>query len=61
MPRVNITTRDTDGPTPFTVDQDTIDRCVEQLNDPNAVLVLREDEGTGYIPVRHVVGLYVVA
>lgn len=60
MPTVIITTiGDSNGPNKFTVDQATADRCIEQLADPNAVLELREREGTGYVPVRHITAMWV--
>ena len=62
MPIIMITTMgDSNGANKFTVDQATVDRCVEQLADPNAVLALRERDGTGYIPVRHVTAVWVTA
>ncbi|MET0417277.1 MAG: hypothetical protein ABW022_14795 [Actinoplanes sp.] len=59
MPHVIITT--SNDRTPFDVDQAAIDRCVEQLGDPDAVLVLAEQQGTAYIPVRQVIAMYVPA
>jgi hypothetical protein len=62
MPIVNITTMgDRNGANSFKVDQATVNDCIGKLTDPNAVLVLREQEGTGYIPVRHVTAMWVNA
>ncbi len=62
MPTVNITTLgDSNGANSFKVDQETIDECVGKLTQPDAVLVLREREGTAYIPVRHVTAMWVAA
>lgn len=45
----------------FFVDKATIDTCAELLKDPDAVLHIMDKDGDAYIPVRHVVGMFVPA
>ncbi|GIM89696.1 hypothetical protein [Paractinoplanes toevensis] len=59
MPTINI--RTSGGGESFTVDQATVDRCVEQLKNLDAVLRIDDEDGTAYIPARHVVSLFVAA
>jgi hypothetical protein len=60
MPHVILTTSDGEK-TPFNVNQAVVDLCTELLADPDAVLELPEERGTAFVPVRHVIALYVTA
>ncbi|MFI5895699.1 hypothetical protein ACIA5D_36950 [Actinoplanes sp. NPDC051513] len=61
MPTVNVQT--IAGQDSYVVDQDTIDKCLEQLSQPDAVLRIDDADdadGTTYFPVRHVIEMFVV-
>lgn len=57
---LRIRTRGGNGE-PFFVDKATIDACVELLKDPDAVLHITDKDGDAYIPVRHVISMFVPA